>query len=402
MSPLSRRLVWVLALCGLAASATSLYVHYQMLAQPGYVSFCDINQTVSCQQAYLSRYGSAWGVPVALYGMIWFVFVLVLAYVGAAGPESVRESMPAYLFATATVGLAVTLYMAYAAFFVLKAVCVLCLATYAAVIGLFIVSGLSKSMPPMTTLPRRVFGDLRALIARPALLAVVIVFLAGAVSAIAFFPDEAVLRARAAETQAPQPVTADQQSEFERFWDAQPRMKVDVPPEGAAVLIVKFTDLQCPQCGVTFFDLRPILSKYRAQFPGAVRMVTKDYPLQPECNVTMLRPLHTAACDAAVAVRLAKQRLKGESLEEYFYSHQTTMSPASVKDAAFVIAGVQDFDLQYPRVIAEVKADVALGRQLGVTGTPTFFINGVRLVAAAPQTIDLAIAYELKKAGKIK
>ena len=168
MSPLSRRLVWVLALCGLAASLTSLYVHYQMLVEPGYVSFCDVNQTVSCQQAYLSRYGSAWGVPVALYGAIWFAFVLVLAFVGAVGPESVRESMPAYLFATATVGLAVTLYMAYAAFFVLKAVCVLCLATYAAVIGLFIVSGLSKSMPPMTTLPRRVFADVRALVARPA------------------------------------------------------------------------------------------------------------------------------------------------------------------------------------------------------------------------------------------
>ena len=402
MSPLSRRLVWVLALCGLAASATSLYVHYQMLAQPGYVSFCDINQTVSCQQAYLSRYGSAWGVPVALYGMIWFVFVLVLAFVGAAGPESVRESMPAYLFATATVGLAVTLYMAYAAFFVLKAVCVLCLATYAAVIGLFIVSGLSKSMPPMTTLPRRVFGDLRALIARPALLSVVIVFLAGAVSAIAFFPDEAALRTRAAETQTAQPVTPNQQSEFERFWDAQPRMTVGVPAEGAAVLIVKFTDLQCPQCGVTFFDLRPILSKYRAQFPGAVKMVTKDYPLQPECNSHVPRPLHTAACDAAVAVRLARQRNKGESLEEYLYGHQPTMSPASVRDAAFAIAGVQDLDLQYPRVIGEVKADVGLGRLLGVTGTPTLFINGVRIVAAAAQTIDLAIAYELKKAGRIK
>lgn len=402
MSPVSRRLVWVLALCGLAASATSLYVHYQMLAQPGYVSFCDVNQTVSCQQAYLSRYGSAWGVPVALYGMIWFVFVLVLAFVGAAGPESVRESMPAYLFATATVGLAVTLYMAYAAFFVLKAVCVLCLATYAAVIGLFIVSGLSKSMPPMTTLPRRVFGDVRALIARPALLSVVIIFLAGAVSAIAFFPDEAVLRSKAAQLRGAQPVTADQQSEFERFWDSQPRMTVPVPSDGAAVVIVKFTDLQCPQCGVMFFEVRPILAKYQAQFPGAVKMIAKDFPLQSECNSTITRPFHSAACDAAVAVRLARQRNKGESLEEYFYSHQSTMSPASVKDAAFVIAGVQDFDLQYPRVVGEVKADVGLGRLLGVTGTPTFFINGVRIVSAAPQTIDLAIAYELKKAGKVR
>ncbi len=406
MSPLSRRLVWVLALCGLAASLTSLYVHYQMLVQPGYVSFCDVNQTVSCQQAYLSRYGSFWGVPVALYGAIWFAFVLVLAFVGAVGPESARESMPAYLFATATVGLAVTLYMAYAAFVVLKAVCVLCLATYVAVIGLFIVSGLSKSMPPMTTLPRRVFADVRALVARPAVLSVVIVFLAGAVSAIAFFPDEAVLRTQAAgqrgAQQAAQPVTADQKSEFERFWDSQPRVTIPVPSDGAAVLIVKFTDLQCPLCGIMFFELRPILSKYQAQFPGAVKMVVKDYPLQPECNSNLVRPLHTAACDAAVAVRLARQRNKGESLEEYFYGHQSTMSPASVRDAAFAIAGVQDLDLQYPRVIGDVKADIGLGQKLGVNGTPTFFINGVRIVAATTQTIDLAIAYELKKAGKIK
>jgi uncharacterized membrane protein/protein-disulfide isomerase len=402
MSPVSRRLVWVLALCGLAAATTSLYVHYQMLVQPGYVSFCDVNETVSCQQAYLSRYGSAWGVPVALYGVVWFAFVLVLAFLGAAGPEPVRESMPAYLFATATVGLAVTLYMAYAAFFVLKAVCVLCLATYAAVIGLFIVSGLSRSMPPMTTLPRRVFRDLAALVARPALLAVVIVFLAGAVSAIAFFPDEASLRIQAAAQRAAQPVTADQRSEFERYWDSQPRLTMPVPSDGATVVIVKFTDLQCPQCGVMFFEVRPILAKYQSQFPGAVRMITKDFPLQPECNSTITRPFHSAACEAAVAVRLARQRNKGDSLEEYYYSHQSTLSPASVKDAAFVIAGVQDFDLQYPRVIGDVRADVGLGRLLGVNSTPTFFINGVRIAAAAPQTIDLAIAYELKKAGKIK
>jgi protein-disulfide isomerase len=313
-----------------------------------------------------------------------------------------RESMPMYLFATATVGLAVTLYMAYAAFFVLKAVCVLCLTTYAAVIGLFIVSGLSSSMPPMTTLPRRLIGDLRALVARPALASVVIVFLAGAVSAVAFFPDEAALRSRAAQQQSAQPVTADQRSEFERFWDSQPRMTVPVQSDGAAVVIVKFTDVQCPQCGVTFFELRPILSKYQAQYPGAVKYITKDYPLQMECNSNVPRPIHTAACDAAVAVRLARQRNKGDSLEEYLYAHQSTMSPASVRDAAFVIAGVQDFDLQYPRVIGDVKADVSLGHLLGVTGTPTFFINGVRIVAAAPQTIDLAIAYELKKAGKIR
>ena len=402
MSPLSRRLVWVLALCGLAAAATSLYAHYQMLAQPGYVSFCDINETISCQQAYLSRFGSVRGVPVALYGVIGFGFVLVLAFLGSAGPAPVRESMPLYLFTAATVALAVTLYMAYAAFFVLKAVCLMCLATYAAVIGLFIVSGLSSSMPPMTTLPRRVFGDLRELVARPALLSVVIVFLAGAASAVAFFPDEGSLRVQAAEQSAPRPVTADERSEFERFWDTQPRVNVPVPSEGAAVVIVKFTDMQCPFCCSTYFEMRPILAKYQAQFPGAVKMITKDYPLQRECNSSILQPYHTAACEAAVAVRLARLQGRGDSLEEYLCRNQSTLSPATVRNAALVIGGVQDFDLQYPRVIGQVKADVGLGRLLGVSSTPTFFINGVRIPAPTPQTIDLAIAYELKKAGKIR
>jgi uncharacterized membrane protein/protein-disulfide isomerase len=401
MSPLARRLVWVLALVGLAVSLTSLYVHYQMLVQPGYISFCDINATVSCQQAYLSRYGSVMGVPVALFGAIWFGFVLLLAVLGAAGPGPVRESVPAYLFATATIGLAVVLYMAYAAFFVLKAVCVLCLTTYAAVIGLFIVSGLSSSMPPMTTLPRRLFSDLRALVARPALLSLVMIFVAGAVSAVAFFPSEASLRVKAAQ-QAAQPATADQRSEFERFWESQPRITVPVSSGGAAVVIVKFTDMQCPLCGQTFFDMRPILSKYQSQYPGAVKFITKDYPLQPDCNSNVLRPMHTAVCDAAVAVRLAGQRGKGEALEEYFYSHQPTLSPATVREAAQTIAGVQDLDLQYPRVIESVKADVALGHLLNVRATPTFFINGVKMEGGTAQTLDLAIAYELKKAGKIK
>jgi protein-disulfide isomerase len=285
---------------------------------------------------------------------------------------------------------------------VLKAVCVMCLTTYAAVIGLFIVSGLSRSMPPMTTLPRRVLADVRALVARPALLAAVVVFVAGAASAVAFFPSEASLRQQAAQQRAAQPVTADQRTEFERYWESLPRTTVPVASDGAAVVIVKFTDLQCPACGVTYFEAKPVLAKWQSQYPGAVKVVTKDYPLQPECNKNVLRPMHLAACDAAVAVRLARMRAKGDALEDYFYGNQAMMSPVSVREMARTIAGVTDLDAQYPRVIEGVKADVGLGVLLGVRQTPTFFINGVKMEGATGQAIDLAIAYEMKKAGKVK
>ena len=56
MTSRNRTLLLVFALLGLGASVMSSYVHYQMLADPTYTSFCDVSATVSCTQAYLSPY----------------------------------------------------------------------------------------------------------------------------------------------------------------------------------------------------------------------------------------------------------------------------------------------------------------------------------------------------------
>ncbi len=77
-SSTSRVVTLVFALIGLAAASASLYVHYNLLANPSYSSFCDVNATVSCTQAYTSKYGSVFGIPVALFGVLWFVFMLAV------------------------------------------------------------------------------------------------------------------------------------------------------------------------------------------------------------------------------------------------------------------------------------------------------------------------------------
>jgi protein-disulfide isomerase len=61
---------------------------------------------------------------------------------------------------------------------------------------------------------------------------------------------------------------------------------------------------------------------------------------------------------------------------------------------------VTDFDREYERAIRLVKQDAELGNQLRVQGTPTFFINGVRIDGGLrPEYLDAAIEHELKKAG---
>jgi uncharacterized membrane protein/protein-disulfide isomerase len=400
MSTTIRRWVLLFAAVGLAAATTSLYIHYRILAQPGYASPCDINATFSCSDAYRSQYGSLFGVPVALFGVLWFAFVIVLVAVASRGPAPVQESLPGYLFAWSTIGLAVTLYLGYAAFFVLREFCVFCLVTYAAVIALFCLTGVATSIP-MTTLPRRALQDLRLLVTRPVALIVAVLFLAGAGSAIAFFP-------RAGQMPAEQPTATalpkDTRSDFEQYWAALPRQILPVSNDGAAVVIVKFTDYQCPSCSRTYFELQPILAKYQAELPGAVTLVSKDYPLDKSCNTALFQTIHPGGCTAAVAVRLAAQHHRAAQMEEWLYSNQQLLTPATVREAARTIGGVTDFDAQYQRTVEAVQSDIALGQLVKVQSTPTFFVNGIRVPenGLQPAYWDLAIRFELKRAGKLK
>ncbi|MBW8868161.1 MAG: thioredoxin domain-containing protein [Acidobacteria bacterium] len=173
----------------------------------------------------------------------------------------------------------------------------------------------------MTTLPRRAFADARLFFRSPIALTVAVLFLAGAATTLAFFPREGVGGTEAAAAAAPA-LTQDQRSEFERWYLSQPRIPLVVPAEGAKVLIVKFNDFQCPACGQSYLLYKPVLAKYEAEQPGAVKMVLKDYPLNRDCNERISQTLHPAACEAAVAVRLAEAHHKTAELEEWLYTRR--------------------------------------------------------------------------------
>ena len=67
----ARTLIVLLAGVALGRLGASLYVHYRLLADPTYTSFCDVSETVSCEAVMTSRFGYVSGVPVAAGGAIW-------------------------------------------------------------------------------------------------------------------------------------------------------------------------------------------------------------------------------------------------------------------------------------------------------------------------------------------
>lgn len=431
MKKYARSLIVVLAAVALVASVASLYVHYKLLTDPSYTSFCDVSETVSCEAVITSRFGYVFGIPVAAGGAIWSALVLILAAVGmrpstpgtpapvpvgaareprrrpsaAAGATATKVDaadrsgrVAGYIFILSTVGLAAVLYLGYASFFVLRQMCPLCLTMYVAVIGLFIVSGGAAS--DLSGLPGLLSEDIRAAVGSPMGATLSVVWIIAAIGLVAIFPREEVAAASAPADAAPaltEELGAEEVAQFESWLAAQPRVELGVPANGARVVVAKFNDYQCPACRQAYIAYKSIQQKYESQFPGQVAFVNVDYPLESECNTG---GIHSSACEAAVAVRLARARNRHREMEEWLFDNQATLTRDSVKEALAEIAQVTDFDARYNSTLQEVRADAQLGQKLQINGTPTFFINGIRIASTLrPSYFDAAIAYELKKAS---
>jgi len=399
----NRILLMVLAGVALIASVASLYIHHLILVDPSYVPPCDINETWGCHDVYLSSYGTAFGVPVAAGGVIWSALVLLLAGLGVGSADRERSSAASgYLFVLSVIGLAAVFYFAYASFFILGKKCPLCMTVYAMVIGVFFVASRLETLS-LVSLPGRVMQDLRAVFKTPLPATLALLWLVGSVSLIAYFREEAVpaTTAGAPVAQAAEPTeTLDeaQLKDWHEWLDRQPRAAEMAPQGPTKVLLVKFNDYQCPSCKATYFAYKDTIEKYEKKYPGAFKFVTRDYPLNPACGIG---GVHPNACEAGVAVRLAREKNHGPEMENWLFTNQEEESRDTIKAALEKIAGVKpaEYEAKYQSIIPKLREDAQLGNKLGVTGTPTFFLNGIKVPSVRVSHLDAAIEYELKKAG---
>lgn len=133
-----------------------------------------------------------------------------------------------------------------------------------------------------------------------------------------------------------------------------------------------------------------VLSDYR----GKVRLAFKDFPLDFH---TLARPAHEAARCAGTFNKY------WEYHDRLFQAQPEFSRPDLLRYATDLGIPVNQFTecLDGGRSRAQVEADVEQGRQLGVSGTPTFFINGLRLAGAAPyEAFKEVIDRALRDAGK--
>jgi protein-disulfide isomerase len=314
--------------------------------------------------------------PFELYGLAWFLLVFALALAPVAQAPEVRARFETYVFCLAVVGLTAAAWALARTGLDWRVAGVRQLTAAVCAAGIFGVSLVFREPPARSTV-RHAFRDV-ALIAGRATTWMVVTAFVGVVAVRA-----------AAVTRDPKSIPTG--AAFTQWFAAQPRVPIPVPAEGASVVLVKFNDYQCPPCKRSFLQYEPVLTRLMREHPGAIRVINLDYPLESECNLDVTSDIHKAACEAAVAVRLARERGRGPELERWLWDHQATLTRETVFQAARDIASIDDLPARYASVIAEVRADVETGRQLGVSSTPTYFLNGVRLPIIPGQDLETAI-----------
>jgi protein-disulfide isomerase len=148
-------------------------------------------------------------------------------------------------------------------------------------------------------------------------------------------------------------------------------------PDSAPVTIVEFTDFHCSHCREAEAVVRQVLSRY------AVRLVHRDLPIDA---------IHPHAREAHEAARCAEAQGKFWSYRDHLFAGTPKSGPdlktlaqsASLDTAAF------DACVASGKGRAAVEADIADAKRLGITATPTFFVNGRAL--EGPATLDAFVA----------
>lgn len=159
-------------------------------------------------------------------------------------------------------------------------------------------------------------------------------------------------------------------------------------PADAPVTLTLFTDFECPYCS----KMPPLIEQVMKNNPKNLKVVFKNNPLN----------FHKMARPAAYAALAAQEQGKFWEFHDQLFTTKK-LSPESIEKIAVDLKLDMDkfkADMKSPEIIAKVEKDLKDGKQAGVTGTPTVFINGRRPQQRSPQGYQTIINEELKKLAK--
>lgn len=161
-------------------------------------------------------------------------------------------------------------------------------------------------------------------------------------------------------------------------------------PAEAPITIIEFSDFQCPYCQRWH---EQVFAQLMKEYEGKIRFIYRDFPL---------KSIHPQAVPAAEAADCALAQNAYWEFHNALFSNQYGLSAeAYLHYAADLGLETNAFQqcLNSRQFSAEVESDFRYAEQIGLTSTPSFFINGIPVIGAQPLEVFKQII-EQELAGK--
>ena len=375
--------IQILALLGLGLSIKLACIYYTAnYDQYALSSFCSINEFVDCDGAARSSVSQFWGIPLAYWGIFFYLIILFLTVVEKLKNFrflkflEVFKKPEAYITTLGTIAFLCSMVLAGLSVFKIQKLCILCVITYFIdlIIALIACSG---SPGVFVDSIKSTVIDFVDGVKKYTKTFIVLLILAVSFLCYSGITDNFVPHIKKSKS-----ILKYRKMTYNPY-----RVKGNIlGNEKADVVIELYSDYVCALCYIHNIMLHQVVREF-----SNVKVVHYNFPFDKECNPYISVNMHPNACFMSRGAIAAKHQNNYWEMSSLLYENQPKTMNDMLKLADKLGFDREKFikDFQSKDTERQIEADLKKADELGLDATPTMFINGEKFVGVKPY-------YELK------
>lgn len=353
-------------LFGFLLSLYSVFHHLSIRTTDSLGSFsCNVSSTISCDKVALSSYSEVLGIPLGVWG-VGFFFLLFCSLIGtrAASSKKAVSFLRVHSFFV-LIGSLCSLVLAYISLSVLGSVCLVCIGVY---VSSFTLTGLLFCVKDELKTGSVLLKDYTKPLASTLMGLILVVgsfylFRESLSSFITKTEKDSSVTARDGFKPIPKTLIAKPgATEHSISLATSPYMgkgeDYRLGGDEAPIVIHEFVDFECPACALASRALKDL----KAEFPSAILLVFRNYPLDKSCNDNIKKDFHKNSCALAQLARCAGRKGKFWEFHDLAFEGQKSASLEKASEWALSI-GLSQFEinncLQDNAVLAKIRDDIS-------------------------------------------
>ncbi len=368
MTKTKRIIITILAIIGLALSIELCIVYYNAnFAIDATPSICAISDKMDCDSVAKTSYSQFFGVPLALWGVLLYLFFLFMTYVDKLqnikgfGILKVFKNPSSYIFCIALLSFIISMILGCISVFKIDSICVFCFMTY--FVDLLITISAKTKGVSISNEIKTSFSDFISALKDGKNVFWFVLILLLFISILVYTSVSNIL--------TPQIAKMKQFEQYFKLYDSEVEKNI-MGPKDADIVINEYMDFNCGGCFFSQLYLHRLVSEFEN-----VKVIQRIIPLEKECNHNMRFDGHKGSClKAKYALAAAKQNMYWQ-MADVLFNEAPDSEKEIIEEARLLDLDIKKLkeDANSEQVKNEIQEMIKYADSQNITGTPTFVIG---------------------------